>query len=202
MRIIKLLTLLLALLVATGSQGRHVKKQRIRLKDMHIGFYHGATLLDVSHNTGTVTKKYVAAATDGIYFGFPFINQFRSEVGISMNNILLSNRDRNKNIFTNKGSYISIPLSVQYYILPKKCKIQPYFGFGAMVVPDADRLLFTKNSDGLNLLQGPGTINMLITQGVNIEINTHIRLTESLHIMSSEGRTSYGLNLGVNLYVP
>ncbi len=195
-----ILTLGVAILVAASCFGRaSLKKHRVHLKDMHIGFYQGATLIDVSRNMNISTRK-VTAATTGVTFGFPFVTQFRSEVGLSMNNLLLNNKK--SGILAQQNSYLSIPVSVQYYILPKKSKIQPYFGFGAMVVPDADKLLFTRSSDGANLLQGPGVINMLITQGVNIEINTHIRLTESLHIMSSEGRTSYGLNLGVNLYMP
>jgi outer membrane protein W len=195
-----ILTLGVAILMAASCFGKaSLKKHHIHLKDMHIGFYQGATILDVSRNMNISTRK-VTAATTGVTFGFPFVTQFRSEVGLSMNNLLLNNKK--SGILAQQNSYLSIPVTVQYYILPKKSKIQPYFGFGAMVVPDADKLLFTRSSDGVNLLQGPGVINMLITQGVNIEINTHIRLTESLHIMSSEGRTSYGVNLGVNLYMP
>ncbi len=190
-----------AILMATSCFGKaSLKKHRIHLKDMHIGFYQGATLLDVSRNINIPSNQKVTAATTGVTFGFPFIDHFRSEIGLSMNNLLLNNKKNG--IMTTQNSFLSVPATVQYYILPKKSKIQPYFGFGAMIVPDADKLLFTRSSDGTNMLQGTGIINMLITQGVNIEINTHIRLTESLHIMSSEGRTSYGLNLGVNLYMP
>lgn len=196
-----ILTLGVAILMAASCFGKaSLKKHRIHLKDMHIGFYQGATILDVSRNMNIAPNQKVTAATTGVTFGFPFITQFRSEVGLSMNNLLLNNKK--SGILAQQNSYLSVPVTVQYYILPKKSKIQPYFGFGAMVVPDADKLLFTRSSDGVNLLQGPGVINMLITQGVNIEINTHIRLTESLHVMSSEGRTSYGVNLGVNLYMP
>lgn len=194
---------LTALLTVSVSNGKSLRaKSKVHLQDMHIGYYQGMTWLDVSKGINTPHKKTIAS-TSGISFGFPFINQFRSEVGLSINNLIPGN-NKAHGLMMKNNSFVSVPVTIQYYILPKKSKIQPYFGFGAMIVPDANKIMLTKDGDGLNTLQqgGLGTINMLITQGINIEINTHIHLTESLHIINSEGKTSYGLNLGVNLYVP
>lgn len=197
MHTIKNITLAIILLVAGVANARVKHPERIHLQNPSIGFYRGTIMLDVSRGADHRTLR---TSTNAISFGFPLINQFKAEVDLSMSNILLTNKHKDRLSLSNKNM-LSIPVQVQYYVLPKKSKIQPYFGFGAMIVPDADKLVFT-TGEGNNVYKGPGSINMLITQGINIEINTHIHLIESIHVISSEGKTSYGVNLGVNLYVP
>lgn len=191
------------LMMSTMSFGKQKHKKHY-LKDLSIGFYRGVTFLDVSKGgTATGRKHYLPASTRGFSVGFPIVNQFKAEVGLSMDNILLNNsNNQNNSLSLRKNNLVSIPVSIQYYLLPKKSKIQPYFGFGAMVVPDAQKYLFVKDGDGIKLVQGTSPISLLITQGVNIEINTKIHLTESLHVISSEGKTNFGLNFGVTFYVP
>ncbi len=169
---------------------------------MSIGFYRGVTLLDVSKGANLSDKKYLTSSTSGFCFGFPLVNQFRAEVGLSMSNILMNTNSYQKPAaLVTKNNIISVPVTLQYFLLPKKSKIQPYFGIGAMIVPDAPKYMMM-NGDGVNLIQGTGNVNLLITQGVNVEINTKIHLTESLHIINSEGKTNFGLNFGVSFYVP
>lgn len=198
MNALKYIALFLLLCTCTAGYGRVRHPERIHLKSTSIGFYRGTIMLDVSRGAD---HSKLRGNTTALSFGFPLINQFKAEVDLSMSNILFTSKHRNQLSLSNKNMF-AVPVQVQYYVLPKKSKIQPYFGFGAMIVPDADKLLFTTNNEGSAVFKGPGTVNMLITQGINIEINTHIHLTESIHVISSEGKTSYGVNLGVNLYVP
>ena len=201
LRYITMLMIPILLMGLTALGKTQPKYKKHFLKDFSIGFYRGVTVLDVSKGIDKPARKQIASTT-GFSVGFPIINQFRAEVGLSMNNILQNNNSQNNNLSLKRNNFVSIPVSVQYYLLPKKSKIQPYFGFGAMIVPDAQKYIFVKDGDGIKLMQGTSNISLLITQGVNIEINTKIHLTESLHIISSEGKTNFGLNFGVTLYVP
>ncbi len=203
MKSFKYITMLVVaiLLMSTVAIGKtHPKNKKHFLKDFSIGFYRGVAFFDVTKGSNNQTHKQTP--TTGFSVGFPIVNQFRAEVDLSMSNLLSNNSNKNNGLSLRKGNLVSIPVSIQYYLLPKKSKIQPYLGFGAMIVPDAQKYMFVKDGDGIKIMQGSSPISLLITQGVNIEINTKIHLTESLHVISSEGKTNFGLNFGVTFYVP
>ena len=199
---ISLLLLPLVLMVALAIGQTQAKKKTQLLKKPFIGFYRGAQRLDVSK--GLHSKKFAADITSGFVIQMPLVTRFKAEVGMTFSHVLTyPGGKQNKSPFMKGDQSIAIPLTVQYYFLPKESRIQPYIGIGGMLNPNPKNS-FTLMDDGNNYRSYPGTqyISILFTQGVTFEVNTKIHLTESLHIFNVGGRAAIGLNFGIGFYLP
>ena len=135
----------------------------------------------------------------------PIVTRFKAEAGMSFSSVLIypGKKDLNKNTDLKRINHIAIPLTVQYYFLPKESKLQPYIGMGAMLNPNTKNTM-TLTDDAGNYTSYPGTqyISILFTQGVTFEVNPHIHLTQSLHLFNVGGRAAIGLNFGIGFYIP
>ena len=196
---IKILCYILPLVLLTAVGFAHPKKKTMHLQKPFIGFYRGAQLLDVSK--GLRTKKFASDINTGFVVRLPLVTHFKAEAGMSFSNILVY--PTNKGNLVKGARSVAIPLTVQYYFLPKESRLQPYIGMGAMLNPNPKNSLLLMD-DGSNYKPYPGTqyISILFTQGVTFEVNTRIHLTESLHIFNVGGRAAIGLNFGIGFYLP
>ncbi len=187
----------------TGSVFGKVKNKKHHhccLSQTCIGFNKGVTFLDVSKTS--CQKKYASASTNGFIVTMPIVTHFKAEAGITSTSILNYPGTRNQNGLVSSSS-LSFPLTIQYYFLPKACRLQPYIGVGSLLYSDPKRnLTMLQNNEAFTSYPGTKYISILFTQGITFEINTKIHLTESIHFLSSEGRNTFGVSFGIGFYLP
>ena len=191
----------LLLLCVTGmvyGHSRTEKKKRhfLHLSETNIGFYKGARFFDVSKNG--YCSKHKPLPVGGIVVRMPIVSHFKAEVAIDYTHFLNFPKQESpaKSVFDNNA--VSVPVSIQYYFLPKKCRVQPYFGAGTIVYSDVkNSLSLMENGEIRPAPQGTKYISLMLTQGIIFEINPKIQISESLHFINEDGKNSFGLNFGV-----
>ena len=109
----------------------------------------------------------------------------------------------------NNNQYMySVPVTVQYYFLPSKCRFHPFCGAGLQ-----GNFLDNKNIStapiGLDVAPQnyiPQTdtkyITILFTQGVTFEVNTKIEVTQSFHFVPASTNSIIGIDLGIGYRIP
>ena len=194
--------LLLVTLTGTVMQAQVYDNNWFRLKPVQIGFYRGVNLLDVSRNGFGGDKKRLQS-TKGLNIRMPFLPHFLIEAGACIEDDCC-NEEAKKDQINNYNQSLSFPLSLQYYVLPQRCKVQPYFGVGTIFCSRFKNHEPFLNENGMANISTPGTkyISILFTQGITFEINTKINLTESLHFYNVDGVNTVGINLGVGFKIP
>lgn len=98
---------------------------------------------------------------------------------------------------------MTVPASIEYYILPETCFLRPFCGIGLqynnpkIVAPIGDINTYISNRQ-------PGTryVSILFTQGVTYEINTRIQVTQSFHFIQNNNEKVFGLDIGVGFKLP
>ncbi len=103
---------------------------------------------------------------------------------------------------------VGVPVTVQYYFLPEKHKLHPYFGAGLQYQYNLNSNIAPITGDGRNIpalpIPQPGTkyLNILFTQGVTFEINTKIQISESIHFSPGSTDKVIGIDLGLGYKLP
>lgn len=155
-------------------------------------------------------KKQIPMNNTGVIFRRPITNHFKVEAGMtygtSQSQCCISSLLANNNA-GQKSYKLTLPASIQYYVLPKCCKLQPYMGAGLQynfsnksntLSPfsgDARKVSNTNNPGGTQY------ISILFTQGITFEINTKIQVTQSFHFIPDANRT-FGIDLGIGYTLP
>ncbi|MCD6012106.1 MAG: hypothetical protein K0Q79_1968 [Flavipsychrobacter sp.] len=163
-------------------------------------------------NTGTLfstNEKSVLGIARGnsVVFTKPLNQHLRTEAMISYNMIL--NRCCIDKIFGSKpgnasGVKLTLPVSMQYYPLRSKSKLQAFVGAGAQYNFNPEKgsskitgdVLANKSSDA-----GTKYISLIFTQGVTYKINTKIEVFQSALFIPDANKT-IGLNIGVGYTLP
>ena len=106
----------------------------------------------------------------------------------------------------NKTSKLTLPLTIQYYLLPEHSKVNTFVGAGPQVnlLNNASYGYPPFSSDiRTDKIPQRGTkyISVLITQGVTFQINTKIQLTETLHFSPANAGNIVGIDIGVGFYL-
>ena len=104
---------------------------------------------------------------------------------------------------------LSIPTTIQYYFLSNKFRVHPFCGAGLQCeysIRQGNAIIPTNDSRNVQqistLLPGKMYVNLLFTQGVMFEINTKIRITESIHFVPGNSDRSIGIDLGLGYRLP
>jgi hypothetical protein len=96
-------------------------------------------------------------------------------------------------------STLSVPLLVDYFLLPEKHRVNPFCGFGLEFNHTLGTYIpFTPTEENTLI---PNTqlrqyLSVVFTQGVNIEINTKIEFSQSFHFLPESNNKSLGFNIG------
>jgi hypothetical protein len=180
------------------------KRHFLHLSESNIGFYRGARYFDVAKNGYCCKHKQLM--TSGIIVRMPIVNHFKAEVALDYTHFLnIPKPDNNqpKPLLSGFNNAVSVPVSIQYYFLPKKCKVQPYFGAGTILYSDVKNSLSLLGDGEVRASQqGTRYISILLTQGIIFEINPKIQISESLHFINEGGNNSFGINFGVGFRLP
>lgn len=133
-----------------------------------------------------------------------FTRHINVETGIKYNptqtNTLVGTGNDKKYLSTAKSSF-SVPLSIQYYFLQTKWRLQPYCGAGIQCNIGKQAPLMPPFASDIRLDNPVPTqtryINVLITQGVSFQVSTRIQLTQSFHFMPDRTNPAMGMELGI-----
>ncbi len=169
--------------------------------------------IGVKSSTGALfstNKKTFPNLTSGtgIVFTKPINTHLRTEAMINYNMIL--NRCCIDKIYGRKPGdadafKISLPVTMQYYPLKPKSKLQAYVGVGAQYNFNYGKGTSAQtNGDVLpNNSANAGTkyISLIFTQGVTYKINTKIEVFQSALFIPDANKT-IGLNIGIVYTIP
>lgn len=98
------------------------------------------------------------------------------------------------------GYMISVPATLQYYLLPTKKKLNTYIGAGVEYNYFKQTSASTVAKDApAKPLQNISILNLSIVQGIIYEVNTKIQVRESIHFIPNEqpGCQDIGFNVGI-----
>ncbi len=168
-----------------------------------LGFSKGLSLFDIQKPGGR--KKYATAITSGFMVNLPLVTRFRAEAGVSFSHVLTYERAKQTSgpLSIMQPMAMSFPLTVQYYVLPKKCRVQPFVGAGILWHPTVVGNPTTlQNNEAFIAYPGTKYISLLFTQGISFEVNPKIHLTETLHFINSSGGNNFGMSFGISFYLP
>lgn len=198
---ITLLSLLLLLAAGIGYGRIRMDKKThcfLHLKETNIGFYKGVSYLDVA-KSGHCKHQ---VSTGGIIVNMPIVHHFKAEVGLDYAHFL-SFPKQDKRALPDGNNNISMPLSIQYYFLPQKCRVQSYLGAGTILYADVKNAPSLMDNGELKpTIPGTKYISLLFTQGIIFEINPKIQISESIHFIKEGANTSIGLNFGIGFRLP
>ena len=153
----------------------------------------------IGFNTGiiTTTNKSISLTpstqTKAIVLGAAISKQMRLEAGVTWFRQAMAN----KNNYRQYTSFL-IPISANYYLLPKKSRFQPYLGIGASYY----RQFTGVNYESNQIANGLNKMSIMFTQGFTIEVNTKINITQSLHLIATEEKKTIGLSIGIGFKLP
>ena len=181
-------------------------KKHKHIPELIVGFKTGRSLLFPQvPPSDTKTKKHLIQ-TRGFVLAKPLNNYFRIETGVNYNTVQTSSTGIGyKNPITPYS--VTVPVTIQYYFLPEKRRLKPFFGAGFQ---------YQYNLSGANNPSSfpdirnyttpiqPGTkyVNILFTQGVTFEINTKIQISESIHFVPGSSDRMIGIDLGLGYKLP
>jgi outer membrane protein W len=175
-----------------------------------IGIQTGRDVIFTDQKSNLPKFKY--STTTSLIIKKNIAEHFKVETGINYTGLFGRTQPQGPaSLLTNMEPYrISLPVSIQYYVLPEKCKAQPYCGIGLQVDHNltqklrANQLTDAQTNVFVNTPPQPGnkSISILFTQGFTYEVNTKIQVTESVHFITNNWDNTLGINIGIGYHLP
>jgi hypothetical protein len=113
---------------------------------------------------------------------------------------------KGESISYQRNKQFSMPLTVQYHPLPRKCRMQPYIGAGVQynVYNTYGNTTVTTSPEGLYNYNTTGNkyVSIVFTQGVIFEVNTKIEIIQSIHFIPNSNEPVIGIDLGIGIRIP
>lgn len=187
--------------IVLGQDGFYKQK---KVPSFTIGFKTGREQLFSSLSANKGTNKIQSATRNTFVFRKPINRHFKVETGLSYSTIqnntaTIKGLDK-KNIVRPNKNTTSIPMTLQYYFIPAKSRVQVYCGAGVQCnINRASNPLPNFNSHlnpDYRAITGTKYINVMITQGITLQINTRIQLNQSFHFIPGAD-TAIGFDLGI-----
>lgn len=154
------------------------------------------------------------SVTIGINQGAEYSNKTRkihSQYGITatkeLNNRWKAAGSINLNVPTTGSIYaITAPATLQYYVLPKERKVKAFVGAGIQYTMPVNKPQVaatpTEYLPKYSPDNGNHYVSVVFTQGIVIEVNTKIQITQSFHFIDAGQEKRIGLNLGIDFKIP
>ena len=187
------------------SKATHKKPVKKHLPLVTIGFQSGRELLfNSSPLIHSRQSKVHPAISSRLVLRKPINAHFKVETGLSYSAIQTPG---SATVGYKKPYTLAVPVTLQYYFLPKQCRVQPYFGAGMQYnFNTPSNTISPFNGDITpsvnNYQSGTKYISILFTQGMTFEINTKIEINESFHFIPNNGNKTIGLDLGIGYNIP
>lgn len=195
-------TIIAALCVLMGAFAHAERKPLKMLQNFEIGFYFRQEL-------GFNASKPVQIKSPCPYFYFriPLTSHFKVEVSLDRQQYFTGIVDQNNNnssaLNFNKG--LTIPMNLQYTFRDPSRKVRPFIGVGSWLNTSQ---YFNGNATGTDwkdvpsTYRGPNYISVFFTQGVIIEVNTHLQITPAIHMYNRGDINSMEMNVGIGYRLP
>lgn len=193
MAIKKQILILITLLTLTASNvfAQHCMHRCTKIRTVSVGFYKGVQLLDVSRNG---FKPRYLVPTDRLSVMVPVINHLLAELSVQFYNLPISNWSK---IYLNNNKYsFGFPFGVRYYPFCNG-RINPYVSAGGYYASNG----LKPNTDGNAWYNKMGVLSPFLSQGIDIKLNKHVDITESIHLIGTDGK-NIGFNVGINFKLP
>lgn len=100
---------------------------------------------------------------------------------------------------------MTLPVTIQYFPLRPKNKLQPYIGAGVQYDPSSSSIIAHSNNNDVPVkngnLSGTKYISIIFTQGVTYKVSTDIQVIQSFHFIPGNDR-QIGIDLGIGYTIP
>ena len=183
--------------------GRNKTKQHHYSDKVTIGFKTGRTLFSTPAHP---SHKMLESTSHKLFLRKTIGPNFKIETGLDYYH------QQNQVFFpVQKGNgyhlpyRISIPVSVDYFILPETAKIRPYFGVGMQYnfkKHHANPIIGETINTTPTCQAGTKFVSILLTQGVTFEVNTKIQITQSIHFYQYNNEKVFGVDIGIGFKIP
>ncbi len=139
----------------------------------------------------------------------PLSTHFRAEALVNLN-IFQNQCCIDKILKGNAKEYLTsakmtLPVTMQYFPLRQKNKVQPYIGAGVQYDPGASSITTQSNNNDYTAkstnLTGTKYISIIFTQGVTYKVSTDIQVIQSFHFIPGNNR-QIGIDLGIGYTIP
>ena len=191
-------------LMASLSFGQNQTRKKLlkHVRETYIGIYRGVDLIDVSRPTHN--KNYLEAVNNSFVVSIPVITHFKVETGLSYRHIISGTQNNITQAvpFGRQQKSLTVPVTIQYFMRPDNCRLQPYFGVGAIFSPEKQSNIIELQNDSYLSHTGTKYVSIMFTQGVTFQVNTKIQLNESMHFLQIDGKNTMGMNLGIGFKLP
>ncbi len=139
----------------------------------------------------------------------PLSTHFRAEALINLN-IFQNQCCIDKILKGNPKEYLTpakmtLPVTIQYFPLRPKSKVQPYIGAGFQYNPSGSSIIANSNNNDIPVkngnLSGTKYISIIFTQGVTYKVSTDIQVIQSFHFIPGSDR-QIGIDLSIGYTIP
>ncbi len=200
------LILVWAVIAFTPTLYVYGQTQTKHLNKASIGFRAGTSVW-INPAERNNTTSY--AVRNGIAITKPISTHFRAEALINLN-IFQNQCCIDKILKGNPREYLTsakmtLPVTMQYFPLRPKNKVQPYIAAGVQYNPsELSNTTQANNNDypakSANLT-GTKYISIIFTQGVTYKVSTDIQIIQSFHFIPGNER-QIGIDLGIGYTIP
>lgn len=164
------------------------------------GIQAGKELLLGQNAAATNHAKHRCINSKSITYIQPITKNLKIETGVNLG-ILPKTKG------TERLNKISVPLTVQYYLRPEKCKLRPYCGAGIQGKTYSGEEPASSIKTDVQCQHNSHSadtkyITLLFTQGVTFEVNTKVQVSQSLHFIPGSNNKEIGINFGVGYKFP
>ena len=196
------------------AQGKIKKETKIEKQAITVGFQTGRELLfNTTPLLHSKQSKVHYGISKSLVLRKPLNSHFKLEAGLSYTSIQTTPNPfsftgkQNNNL---KANSFALPVTIQYYLLPEKCRIRPFCGAGLQCNLSDHKSNPPITTSGMDVIPQYNTppqsdtkyITSLFTQGVTFEVNTKIEVSQSFHFIPENNNTVIGINLGVGYKIP
>lgn len=185
-------SLLIVALIFTAfaSEAQHVQVPGFRnnkcrpYRNLTIGFRSGSQF-------SLGPKIFPGGYTQGMFLRSYLNSLVAVECGLNYN------RMQEYPMLKNNNGNFSAPVSVQYFPLGAKYRFRPYIGAGCM----GNGKINNRNKTEQNNIHPMGisnhVVDMILSQGMLYELNTHIMFNQSFHFIPTVPGKSIGFDVGI-----
>jgi outer membrane protein W len=176
---------------------QHTTKDHKKYKALTANFNQGVEYSIKGKNKTALTNNC------GISLNKQLNNRWKIEGGINFV-IPTDNYKGACKLPADKVSMVTVPATLQYYLLPDHKKVKAYIGAGVQYT--ANNLNENKSTaeyiPKYNTNGGNHYVSIVYTQGIVIEVNTKIQVRQSFHFIDSGQDKRIGLNIGIGFKIP
>lgn len=193
---------------------KHSKAKNKKNTASIIGFRSGREILfNASPLIYNKQSKVHAGVSNSLVLRKPLNNHFNVEGAISyrvFQNLTTNNTSDktpgNKNTLSQKAYNIALPVAVNYFFFPGKCRVRPYFGAGFQYNLNlnnaSNAISLFPNDNKIEDNQQHGVKYISFTQGITFQVNTKIQVTQSFHFIPDNNNKVIGIDLGIGCQLP